>query len=166
MKCTYCELVEGKRPARKVYEDSTLLAILVPKPAALGHILIVPKAHKQIITQLDDNLVARLWSVSQKLTGVLFDLLAPGGTNIIIQNGAAAGQTIAHFGVHIIPRTEGDGLGWVWQPKAITEEVLDQLHGLLKVPVSEEKRPEKVKELMELKKVEPEELLKQLKRIP
>ena len=107
--CIFCQIVEGKTPSRRVYEDEKVLAILDINPANPGHILLMPKQHVTIFPQLTEDLIAHLALVSKLLSKTLLRALKVEGTNIFIANGFVAGQRAPHVLIHIIPRKMGDG---------------------------------------------------------
>ena len=171
MTCAECEKIKLKKNA--VYEDELVIAVLNDKPATGGHLLLLPKQHFTIIEQIPDETVSRMFSIANRLSVACFDTLGAHGTNILIQNGVAAGQKSSHASVHIIPRVENDGLNLQWQPIKATEEDLKASQMALESEL--EKKDEKKDEVKELPKEEevieeiPEEenyLLKQLERIP
>jgi histidine triad (HIT) family protein len=122
MICEYCEIVSGKSKAVKIFEDAKVVAILSDRPAAAGHILLMPKEHHPIIEQVPDYIIAHLFVVANKLSVSAFEGMNAMGTNIMVNNGVAAGQNSAHFMIHIIPRRENDGLNLTWQPKQLSQE--------------------------------------------
>ncbi len=109
--CVFCHIANGKIPAKKVYEDDKLIAVLDINPAAEGHILLIPKKHVQIMPQMDDELAGHIGVISKQLSGSLIRALQVEGTTIFAANGAAAGQRAPHFMLHIIPRKQGDSIG-------------------------------------------------------
>jgi len=172
--CPYCEVVNGKGKMQKIFEDDKILAILNPHPATIGHILLFPKEHKPILENVKDYDIAYMFKVANKLSTAAFESLGSQGTNIIIQNGIAAGQKIAHFCIHIIPRREGDGLDFTWQPRQLNEEEMSTIELQLKEETKNlgefEKEDEKIvevnKEPEEIKTKGDNYLIKQLRRIP
>lgn len=123
--CEFCSIVDGTFESEELYHDDLVIAVLHLKPASSGHILIFTKEHYQIIEQVPDYVIGHIFYLANKLSTVLFESLDAHGTNIIIENGAAAGQGIAHFSVHIIPRKENDGLKFDWAPAKVAGDALD-----------------------------------------
>ena len=124
--------------------------------ASLGHILLIPKKHYAILEQMEDSVVAHVYVLASKLSAVLYEALSV-GTNIILNNGAGANQSIPHVGIHIIPRTEGDGLGLTWQPREVSKEELAQIESTLKAQEIKE-------EAKQISKEDP--MLKHLRTVP
>ena len=108
--CVFCHIVKGKIPAKKVYEDDVVLALLDIYPAAQGHVIVLPKRHAQILPQLNDTELAHLGITAKVLSQAIIKSFDCKGTSLIIQNGAAAGQRAPHVILHIIPRVDGDGI--------------------------------------------------------
>ena len=84
-------------------------------PAAKGHVLILPKEHFDDIYGMDDETAAHVFKVALKISKAYRKALDFDGLNIVQNNGEAAGQTVFHFHMHIIPRIKGDtvNVGWV-----------------------------------------------------
>ena len=171
--CEFCQIVNKKADAKIIFEDEKALIILSPNPCCVGHILVMPKEHLSIIEQVPDYLVGHLSKLVNKISIAVFEVLQAKGTNILIQNGVAAGQKTNHFMIHIIPRKENDGLDFQWQQKQLNEEQMSTVELKLKEEAKgigefekEEKKPVNLDR--EIEKIDKEEnyLIKQLDRIP
>ena len=108
--CIFCQIIAGKVPSKKVYEDAQCIAVLDIAPASKGHLLIMPKEHYAIMPQIPDKEIGHLFLVSKYLSQVMLRVLKVSGTNVFVANGAIAGQRAQHFMLHLIPRKEGDKL--------------------------------------------------------
>ncbi len=106
--CIFCQIISGKIPSKKVYDDEKCIAVLDIAPASKGHILIMPKEHYAIMPQISDKEIGHLFLVSKYLSQVLLKVLKVSGTNVFVANGAVAGQKAQHFMLHLIPRKDGD----------------------------------------------------------
>lgn len=126
-KCVICEIVNGKIPAKKIYEDDDLLAILDFNGANPGHSFVIPKQHFPILEQLPANLVGKLFSAANKISSAIFETMKVEGTNIFVANGIPAGQKVAHFMINVIPRKENDGINLNWQPRQMSEEEMSTI---------------------------------------
>ena len=106
--CPFCNIEKAIDESRIIYQDSTWIAILDNYPVSKGHTLLIPKRHCK--TYFDLNFI-ELESVGVTI-GVIKRLLDtkynPDGYNIGINCGEAAGQTVHHCHIHIIPRYNGD----------------------------------------------------------
>ena len=114
--CIFCKLANGDIPTTTVYEDEYLRAIMDAAPANKGHIIILPKSHAANIYELEDEYVSRAFVLAKKLAVALKELTGCDGVNILQNNGEAAGQTVFHFHVHVIPRFKDDDCTIVWKP--------------------------------------------------
>lgn len=176
--CELCSIAAGKEKSERVYEDNNFIAVLSQKPAALGHIILFPKKHYQIIEQIPDYAFGEMFNIANKLSIADFEAVKANGSNIIVQNGVAAGQDSAHVSVHIIPRNENDGLNFQWQPKQLNEEQMSTIEIMLKKeakPIGDFEKKEKKEPIKIEKKIEKIEvgkdkeenyLIKQLMRVP
>lgn len=125
--CIFCQIVSGKVPSKKVFEDEKVIAFLDINPASSGHILLIPKTHYSILPQIPEDEVGHLFTVAKNLSNALLKGLQVKGTNIFVANGAVAGQKAPHFIIHIIPRKEGDGLNFVLQEIDISKNQIDDI---------------------------------------
>ncbi len=172
--CKICEFIKNK--VNLLYEDDIVYAMLPERPVTLGHIFVIPKKHYPIIEQVPDYEISPLFKIANKLSSVLFETLKIQGTNIIVQNGIAAGQKYAHFIINIIPRKENDNLKLEWKPKQISEEEMSTVELKLKDQTQNiggfiKETPVETLSLSQKKEVidyssEENYLIKQLHRIP
>lgn len=112
--CIFCKIAAGEIPSATVYEDDDFRAILDIAPAHKGHTIILPKTHAANLFELPDSIAGKLLPVAKKIATALKEELGCDGINILQNNGTAAGQTVFHLHVHIVPRYEGDGILPVW----------------------------------------------------
>lgn len=176
-KCLICQIIEGEVPAKKIYEDDEVIAILDFNGANPGHSFVIPKQHVPIFEQVPSHLIGKLFNVANKISSAIFDALKVQGTNIFVANGVPAGQKVAHLMVNVIPRKENDGVKLDWTPKQLSEEEMSTVELKIKEEIGSigfEEAP-KTSETTQPKKSEPipkdisgEEsyLVKQLRRIP
>lgn len=113
--CIFCLLANGDIPTAKVYEDDDLTVILDAGPATKGHALVLPKDHYKNITEVPQELAGKLVAIASKVGNAQMKALGAAGFNIVINTNEAAGQTVFHCHVHVIPRYEGDAgiISWV-----------------------------------------------------
>lgn len=105
--CIFCKIAAGEIPSETVYEDEQFRAILDLGPASAGHTLILPKAHFKDVTEISDEYAANVLKVAAKLGKAMKKGLGCEGFNLVQNNGEAAGQTVMHFHMHVIPRYAG-----------------------------------------------------------
>ena len=110
--CAFCKIVAGEAPAQRVHEDELTVTFMDLFPASRGHLLIVPRRHFDDILGADPASLARVIENSRRLAPALKRALAPDGIGVHQLNGAAAGQTIFHYHMHLIPRRNGDPIGF------------------------------------------------------
>lgn len=104
-RCPFCEIITGTSEATILLEEENYLCILDKYPVTEGHSLVLPKSHVQRLEQMDDP---QLFEFLERAHGKVMRRYEPDATNIGINNGIAAGQTIPHLHWHIIPRYKGD----------------------------------------------------------
>ena len=102
--CPFCNVVED----RVVLENDGAIAILDGFPISLGHMLIIPKNHVSSLFQLDQSQQLLVISLLEEAYKYLNSEYKPDGFNIGINDGVAAGQTVPHLHIHIVPRYEND----------------------------------------------------------
>ncbi len=115
MDCVFCSIVSGNIPATKVYEDDQVLAFLDVNPVNDGHTLVIPKQHYATILDIPADQLQAVAAVAKKLAVAADKALHPDGLNLLQSNGAAAGQTVDHFHIHVMPRWRGDHNKLDWQ---------------------------------------------------
>ena len=125
--CIFCKIANGEIPAATLYEDEDFRVILDLGPASKGHSLIIPKSHVANIYEIPDELAAKAMLLAKKMAGKLTDALDCDGFNIVQNNGEAAGQTVFHFHMHLIPRYKDDHAGVTWTPGTLTDEVKEEI---------------------------------------
>src|SRR5215475_4376240 len=108
--CIFCAIVAGKAPACRVAEDEHALAFLDIFPVSDGHTLVVPKDHAENIFEMEDGPMRATAALARRVAHSIRGELAPDGLAVFQANGAAAGQTVWHYHVHLIPRRSGDPL--------------------------------------------------------
>ena len=119
--CIFCKIINGKIPAAKVYEDSSIISFLDIMPANNGHCLVIPKEHYETLLDTPEEELANLIKATKKITKALSLSIGNGSFNIIMNNGKVAGQLVNHAHIHIIPRFKGDHLRLTWSHKKYEE---------------------------------------------
>ena len=107
--CIFCQIVAGTAPASLVYRDEVCAAFMDIQPVNAGHVLVVPRQHYESFLDLPPEVGRHLFDVAMRLGPVIRNVSAAEGMNLVISSGAAAGQDVYHFHVHLIPRRAGDG---------------------------------------------------------
>ena len=113
--CIFDKIISKEIPAHIVYEDEVVIAFLDLGQVTPGHTLVVPKKHVKDIFEYDEDLVAKVMTklpkISRAVRRAFPDML---GLNMLNNNGQAAGQTVFHSHIHLIPRYQGDSDGFGW----------------------------------------------------
>lgn len=130
--CIFCAIVAGELPSYDVYEDDDVLAFLDVNPAAEGHVLVIPKAHRERFTDMDDDETAAVFTAAREVATALEDAFEPDGYNLFQANGAAAGQEVFHSHVHIVPRTEGDDVALTYEPGDLEDDDAERVQSAIR----------------------------------
>jgi histidine triad (HIT) family protein len=112
--CIFCKIIAGEIPSAAIYEDEDFKVILDIFPAAKGHAIILSKRHCANLFELDDDTAAKVLFVARKVAKAMKEELGCDGINLLQNNGEAAGQTVFHFHIHLIPRYTGDQVKLTW----------------------------------------------------
>jgi len=130
--CIFCKIANGIIPSATLYEDDDFRVILDLGPGAKGHALIIPKVHAANLFELPDDVAARVLIVAKQVAAKLKDGLHADGINLVQNNGEAAGQSVFHFHVHVIPRYENDTVNIKWPHGELTEEDKNEIIALFR----------------------------------
>jgi histidine triad (HIT) family protein len=123
--CIFCKIVAGLAPAQRVHEDELTVTFMDLFPASRGHLLIVPRRHFSDILSADEASLVRAIANSRRIALALQRALAPDGIGVHQLNGAAAGQTVFHYHMHLIPRRMGDPIGFHGRRQASETELAE-----------------------------------------
>lgn len=130
--CIFCKLANGVLPSSSLYEDELFRVILDLGPASKGHALILAKEHYRDLTELNEAVAAGVMPLAGKIGSAMKAALGCSGFNVVQNNGGAAGQTVFHFHVHVIPRYEGGPDMVSWKPGKVAPEELEQIISCIK----------------------------------
>ena len=118
--CIFCRIVAGQIPALKIMEDEHVLAFLDIGPLAEGHTLLIPKAHHQDLRDLPASTLSVISAHLPRLASSVMKATGATGLNLLQNTGKSSGQAVFHVHFHLIPRREGDGLGYPWKAGSYT----------------------------------------------
>lgn len=138
MASIFSRIISGEIPAAKLYEDDQTLAFLDINPASRGHALVICKEELPDLLSLSPELAAAVARTTQTVARAIVAALAPDGFNVVQNNGAAAGQVVFHYHVHIIPRWEGDKALSHWRQGSATPEELRALAAAISAQLGKE----------------------------
>ena len=114
--CIFCKIINGEIPSTKVFENEHVLAFLDISQVTKGHTLVIPKVHKENLFELTPEIAKEFYSVVPEIARAIKQEFNPIGLNSLNNNGEAAGQSVFHFHLHLIPRYgKNDGFGAVWK---------------------------------------------------
>ena len=125
--CIFCKIANGEIPSKSLYEDDDFKVILDLGPATKGHALILPKEHYANLYELPENTAAGAMKLAKTMAVKMTEKLHADGFNLVQNNGEAAGQTVMHFHLHLIPRYENDGQHILWRPGSVSPEELEEI---------------------------------------
>lgn len=123
--CIFCKIANGDIPSRTLFEDDQFRVILDNGPATKGHALVLPKDHAADLFELPAETAAAAIRVAQEVGAEIVGKMGADGMNLVQNNGEAAGQTVRHFHIHLIPRYANDGQNINWVPGEPSAEELD-----------------------------------------
>lgn len=109
--CVFCKIVKGDIPSHRVHEDAGAFAFLDIQPLAVGHALVVPRAHAARVADLTEEEAAALGRAVRAVVRKVEAGTGAAGATVAVNDGAAAGQEVPHVHVHVVPRRAGDGIG-------------------------------------------------------
>lgn len=104
--CLFCDLAEKKDLI--IWENDLVFGVYDRFPVSRGHVLLIPKRHIATCFEATDDEYAAIGQGLRALRERLDSLYHPDGYNVGINNGPAAGQSVPHLHVHLIPRYSGD----------------------------------------------------------
>jgi len=124
--CVFCRIVAKQIPATVVQEDADTLAFMDIGQVNPGHVLVALKSHADNLFELQDAQAAAVFRAVARVARAILDAFAPQGLSVYQANGKAAGQTVFHFHVHLVPRHENDGMNLTWPVKNPPREKLEE----------------------------------------
>ncbi len=138
--CLFCKIALGKLDASVVFEDEISLAFLDHRPLFVGHSLLVPKKHFELLSDLPAALVGPFFENTQLLSRAVEVGMGAEGTFVAMNNRVS--QSVPHLHVHVVPRRKKDGLkGFFWpRTKYKNEEEIIETQGLIVSAVAKIKK--------------------------
>jgi len=130
--CVFCKIVAGQIPSTRVFEDEHTLAFMDLGQVNPGHVLVAVKKHAENIYALDDAQAAAVARASVRVSRAIHEAFKPEGLSVYQANGKAAGQTVFHYHVHLLPRHAGDGMELTWPVKNPPREKLEEYAGKIR----------------------------------
>ncbi len=106
--CIFCKIIKGDIPSYKVYEDEYCFAFLDVQPISRYHTLVVPKKHYENLYDIPEDVYNQVMKATKKVVDMYRDKLGIVNTQLFNNSGPLTLQTVFHFHMHIVPRTEED----------------------------------------------------------
>jgi histidine triad (HIT) family protein len=132
------------------FEDRDVVAFLDIQPVNPGHLLVVPRQHYESLEDIPHALAMHLFEVAMQLSPVVKQVAAADGMNLVVNSGAAAGQDVFHYHVHVIPRRADDGFdiplpfaGSSMPDRTVLDANAARIISALRDPVASRKRTER-----------------------
>jgi histidine triad (HIT) family protein len=111
--CLFCRIAAGEEPSHCVLDEPSVLGFLDVRPLFVGHVLVVPREHRETLADLPAHLVEPLFSRVQAVAVAVERALGCAGSFVAINNRVS--QSVPHLHVHVVPRNRKDGLrGFFW----------------------------------------------------
>jgi len=102
-------IISGEIPSVKIHEDDECIAILDTNPIHKGHALVISKDATPTVSKTPDERLMHMIVIAKRIDEAQKKALGSDGSNILINNGPAAGQEVPHLHIHVIPRYKDDG---------------------------------------------------------
>jgi histidine triad (HIT) family protein len=102
--CIFCQIVDGRLPSHRIYEDNDVLAFLDIQQTTSGHTIVIPKHHYDHFLSTPKSVMNQVMNVAQRIGQAQIQTLQAKGVNLLSNVLKAAGQSVFHFHVHVIPR--------------------------------------------------------------
>lgn len=107
--CIFCEIISGQSEASIVFRDEQVTVFMDIHPVNTGHLLVIPNKHAASIDDVPEDACARMFIVGRRMARALRQSgLHCEGVNLLLADGAAAGQDVFHSHLHVIPRFQGN----------------------------------------------------------
>lgn len=135
--CIFCRLVAGQIPSARVLEDDLTLAFMDLGQVNPGHVLVATKRHAATLLDTTPEEAGAVMQTARRIAQAAQDCFQPDGITLLQANGAVAGQTVAHFHVHVLPRHAGDGVDLAWPRKDPGPAALNQYAAQLRDTLNE-----------------------------
>lgn len=108
MDSIFTKIIKREIPAHIIYEDEAAIAFFTIEPVNKGHTLVVPKTPFENVFDGEEEALAHLMKVAKRIAPIIQTTTQADGINLIMNNGAGAGQEVFHAHLHVVPRYFGD----------------------------------------------------------
>ncbi len=133
--CVFCKIIAGDIPAFKVYENDDTIAFMDINPLHPGHVLVIPREHSANVYEVSDEAIAAAARTARRVALAVNAVVDPDGLNVLQCNGPAAGQSVFHFHMHVLPRRLDDGAALNWEVIPGNMEEIGALAGKIRARI-------------------------------
>jgi histidine triad (HIT) family protein len=113
--CGFCAIASGESKAVIIHQNDRLMSFLDHRPLFHGHVLLIPKLHVQLMSELPADRVQEFFTAAQRLECAVEAGLGADGSMILVNN--VVSQSVPHLHLHVIPRRKKDGLRFWLGPR-------------------------------------------------
>jgi histidine triad (HIT) family protein len=131
--CVFCKIGRGEIPSYRVHEDALTLAFMDVDQVTPGHVIVAIRPHLETIVDLNPAQAAAVFRAVHHVARAATAALEPNGLTIAQANGAAGGQTVRHFHLHVLPRYPNDGVSLTWPRRNLPADELATLASRIRV---------------------------------
>lgn len=131
--CLFCKIGRGQIPSQRIHEDELTVAFLDVDQVNPGHAIVAIKPHLETIVDLSPDQAAAAFRTVSRVARAIDTAFKPEGLMILQTSGAASGQTVPHFHLHVLPRRSNDGVSLTWPRKNPPADELARLAGQIRV---------------------------------
>jgi histidine triad (HIT) family protein len=108
--CIFCQIANGAAAAYRVYEDEQTLVFMDLFPVTDGHTLVITKEHFPNLYEVTEDALQAVAATSKRVAAAIRAVLHPDGLMVFQLNGIAAGQSVFHYHMHLMPRAHDEPL--------------------------------------------------------
>lgn len=133
METVFTKIINGEIPSVTLHADDLCVVILDIAPANKGHALVISRFPYPTISDCPDDVLGHMMAIAKRVDKVQRDRLHADATNIVVNNGPAAGQEVPHLHIHVIPRFHGDGKRFIPTKEQYAQGELASMGELLRL---------------------------------
>jgi Diadenosine tetraphosphate (Ap4A) hydrolase and other HIT family hydrolases len=121
-KCVFCSIANKQMPAKVLYEDEGITAVLDINPAGKGHTLVIPKQHYGSVYEMPQNQFLQFMAVADAIGYSIMLAQAPNNVDMLYTKELVKGNVTPHALIHLIPRYDDDSVSYAWAHQNVSEE--------------------------------------------
>jgi histidine triad (HIT) family protein len=131
--CVFCKIGRGETPAYRVHEDTLTLALMDVDQVTPGHVIVAIRPHLETLVDLSPDQAAAVFCTAHQVARAATAALEPTALTILQSSGAAGGQSVRHFHLHVLSRYPNDGVSLTWPRKHLPADELATLASRIRV---------------------------------